>query len=96
MSQKNHIFCTESNEDNFYTNIVDIVEIYNFLVLSFSFEVIKMAKKNNCIFRPEGILDFSQPRFDTVRAKSDRGGMESKRVHSSGICENSIFLMAYR
>ena len=55
-----------------------------------------MPKNNNCIFRPEGILDFSQPRFDTVRAKSDGSGVEGKRVHNSGTCENSTFLMACR
>ena len=55
-----------------------------------------MPKKINCIFRPEGILDFSQPRCDTVRAKSDGSGVEGKSVHSSGTCENSTFLMARR
>ena len=55
-----------------------------------------MPKKINCIFRPEGILDFSQPRFDTVRAKSDRSDVEGKRVQSSGTCKNSIFLIAYK
>ena len=55
-----------------------------------------MPKKINCIFKPEGILDFSQPRFDTVRAKSDESGMEGKRVHMSGTYENSTFLMACR
>ena len=80
----------------FYKNIIDLDEIYNFLVLSFLFEVIKMPKKINCIFRPEGILDFSQPRCDTVRAKSDGSGVEGKSVHSSGTCENSTFLMARR
>jgi len=37
----------ESNKDNFYINIVDLNKIYNFLVLSiFSFEIVKMLKKN--------------------------------------------------
>jgi hypothetical protein len=85
----------ESNEDNFYINIVDHDEIYNFLVLSFfSFEIIKMLKKINCLFRHEGIFDFSYPQFDIVRAKSDGSSVEGKRVHSSGTCENSPFLMA--
>ena len=55
-----------------------------------------MPKKINCILRPEGILDFSQPQLDTVRAKSDESSVEGKRVHSSGTCENSTFLMACR
>ena len=38
--------------------IIDLDEIYNFLVLSFSFEVVKMLKKINDIFRLEGIFDF--------------------------------------
>ena len=44
----NHIksyFFAELNEDNFYIKIIDLDEIYNFLVLSFSFEVVKMWKK---------------------------------------------------
>ena len=43
----NHIksyFFAELNEDNFYMKIIDLDEIYNFLVLSFSFEVVKMLK----------------------------------------------------
>ena len=52
-----------------------------------------MPKKINYIFRPEGILDFSQPRFDTVRAKSDGSNVESKIVHSGCIYENSTFLI---
>ena len=55
-----------------------------------------MLKKINCILRPEGILDFSQPRFDTVRAKSDGSGVEGKRVHNTGTYENLTFLTAYR
>jgi hypothetical protein len=36
----------ESNEDNCYITMVDLGEIYNFLVFSFfSFEIIKMLKK---------------------------------------------------
>ena len=45
----NHInlyFFAELNEDNFYMKIIDLDEIYNFLLLSFSFEVVKMLKKN--------------------------------------------------
>jgi len=33
-----------SYEDNLYMKIVTLNEIYNFVVLSFSFEVIKMLK----------------------------------------------------
>ena len=35
----------ELNENNFYIKIIDLDEIYNFLVLSVSFEVVKMLKK---------------------------------------------------
>jgi hypothetical protein len=38
-----------------------------------------MLKKINCIFTLESIFDFSQPQFDTVRAKSDGSGMEDKK-----------------
>jgi hypothetical protein len=53
---KSYLFCTNSNEDNSYIKNIDIVEIYNFLVLVFSFDVIKMLKNNNCIFKPKGIF----------------------------------------
>ena len=39
--------------------IIDLDEIYNFVVLSFSFEVVKMLKTINDIFRLKGIFDFS-------------------------------------
>ena len=39
--------------------IIDLDEIYNFLVLSFSFEVVKILKKINGIFKPKGIFDFT-------------------------------------
>ena len=59
----NHIksyFFAKLNENNFYIKIIDLDEIYNFLVLSFfSFEVVKMLKKINDIFRLKGIFDFS-------------------------------------
>ena len=43
---KSYIFLYENNKDNFYIKIIDIVETYNFLVLSFfSFTVIKILKK---------------------------------------------------
>ena len=54
-----------------------------------------MLKKINCIFRPEGIFDFSHPWFDTIRAKSDRSDMEDKKVPSSDTCENSTFLITH-
>jgi len=38
--------------------IVDLDEIYDFLVLSFLFKVVKMLKNINDIFRPKGIFVF--------------------------------------
>jgi len=35
----------ELNENTFYTKVVALNEIYNFVVLSFSFEDVKMLKK---------------------------------------------------
>jgi len=58
-----HIFFEKLNENNFYMKIVDLDEIYSFLILSFLFEVVKILKKIS-----KGIFDFSHPRFDTVRA----------------------------
>ena len=46
--------------------IIDLDEIYNFLVLSFLFEVIKMLKKINDIFRLKDIVVFSHIQFDGV------------------------------
>ena len=59
--------------------IIDLDEIYNFLVLSFSFEVVKMLKKINNIFRLKGIFVFSHLQFDGVRAKTDGSGMEGTK-----------------
>ena len=59
--------------------IIDLDEIYNFLVLSFSFEVVKMLKKINNIFRLKSIFDFSHLQFDTVRAQTDGSGMEGTK-----------------
>ena len=39
--------------------IVDLDEIYNFLVLSFFIEVVKMLKNINGIFSPKGICLFT-------------------------------------
>ena len=50
-----------------------------------------MLKKNNCIFRADGIFDFLYLHFDIVRAKSDESDVEDKRVQSSGTYENSTF-----
>jgi hypothetical protein len=36
-----------SDEDEFYMKIVALDEIYNFVVLSFLFEDVKMIKNNN-------------------------------------------------
>ena len=59
----NHIksyFFVQLNENNFYMKIIDLNEIYNFLVLSFfSFEVVKVLKKINDIFTLKGIFVFS-------------------------------------
>ena len=59
----------ELNDDNFYMKIIDLNEIYNFLVLSFSFEVVKMLKKINDIFRLNGIFDFSHLRLTALEPK---------------------------
>ena len=74
--QKNHIFFVKLNENNFYMKIIDLDEIYNFLVLSFSFEAVKTLKKINDIFRLNGIFDFSHLQFDGVRTQTDDSGME--------------------
>ena len=70
----------ELNEDNFYMKIIDLDEIYNFLVLSFFlFEVVKMLKKINNIFDLKGIFVFSHLQFDGVRAQTDGSGMEGTK-----------------
>jgi len=46
------------NENNFYTKLIDIVEINNFVVLSFLFEIIKMPKKINYILALKVFLTF--------------------------------------
>ena len=60
--------------------IIDLDEIYNFLVLSFfSFEVVKVLKKINDIFTLKGIFIFSHLQFDDVRAQTDGSGMEGTK-----------------
>ena len=66
-------------KNNFYMKIIDLDEIYNFLVLSFSFEVVKMLKKNNNIFELKGIFVFSHLQFDGVRTQTDGSGMEDTK-----------------
>ena len=56
--------------------IIDLDEIYNFLVLSFfSFEVVKILKKINDIFKHKGIFDFShllEPKLTTVAWRAQK------------------------
>ena len=59
--------------------IIDLDEIYNFLVWVFSFEVVKMLKKINDIFRLKGIFDFLHLQFDGVRAQTNGSGMDGKK-----------------
>ena len=59
--------------------IIDLEEIYNFLVLSFLFEVVKMLKKINNIFRLKSIFVFSHLQFDGVRVQSDGSVMEDTK-----------------
>ena len=60
--------------------IIDLDEIYNFLVLSFfSFEVVKMLKKINDIFRHKSIFDFSHLQFDSVRPQTDGSGIDGTK-----------------
>ena len=54
--------------------IIDLDEIYNFLV--FLFEVVKMLKKINNIFRLKGIFVFSHLQFDGIRGQTNGSGME--------------------
>ena len=57
-------FFAELNEDNFYMKIIDLrLSSFEF----FSFEVVKMLKKINDIFRLRGIFDFLHLQFDGVR-----------------------------
>jgi len=50
-----------------------------------------MLKKINWIFRHDGIFDFSYLRFNTVSVKSDRSGVEDKKVQSSGTYKFNFF-----
>ena len=45
----------------------------------FLFEVVKMLKKINDIFRLKGIFDFSHLQFDGVKAQTDGSGMEGTK-----------------
>ena len=43
--EKSHIFRTTSDENDFYTEIVELNEIYNFIIWTFSYKSIKMLEK---------------------------------------------------
>ena len=45
----------------------------------FLFEVVKMLKKINDIFRLKGIFYFSHLQFDDVRAQTDGSGMKGTK-----------------
>ena len=59
----NHIksyFFAKLNENKFYMKIIDLDEIYNFLVLSFfHLKSLRCSKKINNIFELKGIFVFS-------------------------------------
>ena len=74
----NHIksyFFAELNKNNFYMKIIDLDEIYNFLILSFFY----FQKKINNIFEFKGIFVFSHLQFNGVIAWTDRSGMEDPK-----------------
>ena len=74
------IFFAELNEDNFYMKIIDLDEIYNFLVLSFFYlKSLRNSKKINDIFTPKSIFVFSHLQFNDVRVQTDGSGMESTK-----------------
>ena len=62
----------------------DLVEIYNFLVLSFSFEVVKMLKKINNIFRLKGIFVFSHLQLTALEPKLTAVAWKAQKSWSSG------------
>ena len=68
-----------SNEKTQNQKVIDLDEIYNFLVLSFFIEVVKMLKKINNIFELKGIFIFSHLQFDGVRVQTDGSGMEDTK-----------------
>jgi hypothetical protein len=43
--EKSYVFHTTSDEKDFYMKLVALNEIYNFLILRFSFKIVKMLKK---------------------------------------------------
>jgi len=59
--------------------IIDLDEIYNFLVLSFFIWSRQDAQKINNIFELKGIFVFSHLQFDDVRDWTDGNGMEDPK-----------------
>ena len=60
--------------------IIDLDEIYNFLVLSFFHLKSLRCPKINDIFTLKGIFVFSHLQFDGVRAQTDGSGMEGTKL----------------
>ena len=59
--------------------IIDLDEIYNFLVEFFHLKSLRCSKKINNIFELKGIFVFSHLQFDGVRALTDGSGMEDPK-----------------
>ena len=60
--------------------IIDLDEIYNFLVLSFfHLKSLRCSKKINNIFELKGIFVFSHLQFNGVRAQTDGSGMDDTK-----------------
>ena len=60
--------------------IIDLGEIYNFLVLSFFYlKSLRNSKKINDIFTPKSIFVFSHLQFNGVRVQTDGSGMKGTK-----------------
>jgi len=68
------------NENNFYTKLIDIIEIYNFVILGFFYLKSLRCSKNLITYPVLRVFLTFHLRFDTVKAKSDGDDMKSKKV----------------
>ena len=86
----------ELNEDNFYIKIIDLNEIYNFLVLSFSFEVIKMLKKLITYLDLRVFSSFHTCSLAALEPKLTEVAWRTRKSWSSGAEDRWIFSEAHR
>ena len=93
----NHIFFAELNENNFYMKIIDLDEIYNFLVLSFfHLKSLRCSKKLIIYLNLRAFSSFHTCSLTALEPKLTKVAWMTRKSWSSGAEDRWIFSGAYR